>query len=792
MSFTFEARTLLELGKELISTDEVAIYELIKNSIDAGSKKVTLSVTSRLTATNFREVKRRIEEKQGTPKDVLTYLRGRFDVEDVDTRALTEALEGVTKQSDFLATLEQHYSGLNSITVKDTGEGMSLKDLTDVFLRIGTRRRREQNDTGETKLGDKGIGRLSAMRLGERLCVKTTRSGEKRWNLLEIDWRDFSHAEEKLVEEIKIAPRRGAKKSDPDESGTIIEIEDINADWHWKRFNDLLEGRIARLIDPFEPGRANKLIHAEHNGRRALIPSIPTKLLSAAHATCAATLSFESISSDKIDDADDAIHPVITGEIHYGPSSSTIDARGAEVRSVSKNVRKKRTKRGHAQFEQTPISLAVLKDLGGFKVELYWYNRRIVEAISELTSKPFDTKREIAKWSGGPMLYRHGFRVLPYGDPEDDWLSLDKVAFGVSGFKLNRQQVIGRVLIDTPHKFLSEQTNREGLIQSEVAEALVRLVSWIVHTEFRNFINEIDEMEALQKRQDELENNQIVRAATALEKVVAKLEEMLPSGHDDQIAAVRKRATKLQNEALKVLDGLGDLKRQSADDREKFVYLAGIGLMTEFIFHELERSVSSTMNALDDKDAARNIGSLQEQLKTLHKRVAAFDELTGEKRQTKTEFDLPDLVRELIGNHSAEFKRHGITPQLNLPDGAFRIKAVKGMVIQIIENLLVNSAYWLKQQREYEDDFDPVISINVDQEARTLTVTDNGPGVPEGRIERIFQPFVTTKPSDMGKGLGLYISRDMAEYHDWTLKVGGDQGDIRPRRYNSFVLEMPA
>ena len=39
-SFTFSARTILELGKELISSDEVALYELIKNGVDAGSKTI--------------------------------------------------------------------------------------------------------------------------------------------------------------------------------------------------------------------------------------------------------------------------------------------------------------------------------------------------------------------------------------------------------------------------------------------------------------------------------------------------------------------------------------------------------------------------------------------------------------------------------------------------------------------------------------------------------------------------------------------------------------------------------
>ena len=52
----------------------------------------------------------------------------------------------------------------------------------------------------------------------------------------------------------------------------------------------------------------------------------------------------------------------------------------------------------------------------------------------------------------------------------------------------------------------------------------------------------------------------------------------------------------------------------------------------------------------------------------------------------------------------------------------------------------------------------PHLVVTVDDEARYMMVQDNGPGVPASRKERIFQPFVTTKPSGMGKGLGLFHS----------------------------------
>ena len=127
---------------------------------------------------------------------------------------------------------------------------------------------------------------------------------------------------------------------------------------------------------------------------------------------------------------------------------------------------------------------------------------------------------------------------------------------------------------------------------------------------------------------------------------------------------------------------------------------------------------------------------------------------------------------------------------LDVPEVEFTIRAVRGMVIQILENLVVNAAYWLKRQAEYEEGFVPQLVVTVDDEARNMRSRDNGPGVPESRKERIFQPFVTTKPSGMGKGLGLFIARDMAEYHGWSLDAESLTGRIRSNRTNGFVLQM--
>ena len=782
MSFSFEARTLLALGKELISTDEVALYELIKNAVDAGSPKVEIDVRSRLAYTDYREAVRQLRESGKALSEVTAFIRGKMEEDESGRceKCLAE-LDRTTDRGTYGERLDAHYVQLNSIEIRDIGEGMSFSDLSDVYLRIGTQHRRRQNEGGATKLGDKGIGRLSAMRLGDLLTVETTKAGERHWNVLDVDWGVFSHFEDMLVQDIEVAPERGRTKRHRNDHGTTIRIRSLSADWTRVRFNELLDGKIARFMDPFEAGLANRLLVARHNGRRAMIPSIPKALLRHAHATCRATFRF--------DDGD----PVIEGKVDYREKqrATMIEARGSEVMALNRTTRKRRAKRGHAAHEETPISRDALVRLGGFDLEIYWYNRGIVDSIEGLTENKTASRTEIARWSGGPMLYRYGFRVLPFGDPDDDWISLDKRAFASSGFKLNRQQVFGRIRIQTPHRYLSEQTNREGLVQSEASDALTRLVMWVVQVEFRNFINEVDKQEKLQFRKEQLENNQILRAEKTLVRAVSDLRGMLDGQYEQEIEEVVSTARDLREEALGVLSRLDEVEKQSTEDREQFVYLAGVGLMTEFIFHELERAVTHTMRVISEVGATpTSVSTLKDQLQTLHKRVAAFDELTGEKRQTKSRFDLCELIREVLGNHEREFARHSIDWVLDLPEVEFTIRAVRGMVIQILENLVVNAAYWLKRQAEYEEGFVPQLVVTVDDEARYMMVQDNGPGVPVSRKERVFQPFVTTKPSGMGKGLGLFIARDMAEYHGWSLDTESPAGRIRSNRINGFILQM--
>ena len=68
-----------------------------------------------------------------------------------------------------------------------------------------------------------------------------------------------------------------------------------------------------------------------------------------------------------------------------------------------------------------------------------------------------------------------------------------------------------------------------------------------------------------------------------------------------------------------------------------------------------------------------------------------------------------------------------------------------------------------------------------------LTITDNGDGIPENIVDKIFQPFFTTKPTGQGTGLGLSLAYDIVKAHGGELRVETKQGEG-----TKFYIRIPA
>ncbi|MEP9369993.1 HAMP domain-containing sensor histidine kinase [Xanthobacter sp. VNH20] len=798
MNFRVSARTILHLGSELISSDGVAFYELIKNALDACSPEVRITVTYRLDFTVYDRILREVGEDRDEPdwspnnvrrsgSDWKTYrklaldalVEGAPDLE--ETRA---ALANAKSRAAFLDALRD----ANVIEIDDDGEGMDEDVLRDVYLTIGTSYRadqkRAQREAGITRaradgsadviLGEKGLGRLSAMRLGDKLDVYSGVSGAKRWNELHIDWNDFADAADRDLSSVPVAPEPGGEKPSL-QSGTLIRISALRAEWSTERLQALAVEQFSRLMDPFAD-TPRLALEISFNGEAIAIPAFADFLLDHAHGHL--KIHFEAGGSDA---------PRLNGEMAYllHKRRRALNLSALDLTSLT-------------ETDETTLCA-----IGSFDLEVYWFNRRVltkIEGIGTLAT----VRRILAQWAGGVSLYRDGFRVNPYGGPNDDWLDLDRDAFSTSGFKLNRGQIIGRARISQrSNPYLTDQTNREGLKVNPEQQAFVKVLSSTMEI-FRQYLVETDK---------DLRRARRVTAADALARFraeVNRLDELLP-----QLEAALKNATEgrsLPKQVGVILDHL----RTSANDvdaaassqeeeRGRVMHLASIGLMIEILAHELYRATNAGLKTISQARTAKDTAGtntslrvLDAQLRTLQKRLKVLDPLSTNARQTKEEFELVGWVTDIVEGFAGRNRssRIEISTHVEPPNGRLAITAVKGMFVQILENLLTNSLFWVAQGHRQavrvglaseDDETIGSIQVSVDTRLGRITVWDNGPGIPAERREQVFQPFFTTRPQKQGRGLGLYIAREIAEYHGGRLYLGdADDHDT----INSVILAL--
>jgi signal transduction histidine kinase len=445
----------------------------------------------------------------------------------------------------------------------------------------------------------------------------------------------------------------------------------------------------------------------------------------------------------------------------------------------------------------TEIDLEVLRKLGSFSGKFYWYNRQILTAIEGIGDRKHVLEL-VNMWSGGLMVFRDGFRVLPYGSPDDDWLDLDRRALASQGYKVNRKQIIGKVDISSRgNPSLTDQTNREGLRDSAEKQALQALLRHLFEVQFRAFLNRVDKQvnASIEATFDDIKHR-MTTATKRMKNGVMKLVRDHPDVKEDK--SLLKELRESTQHILTIMRQTEELAESFESGRSEMVHLAGIGAMVEFVAHELNRATERTLETLSSREFKTLsgsqlplVGTLRSQLTTLQKRLRILDPLSSPGRQVKESFNLVDWVKEIVDSHEGQFDRHGIKCLIESvpPRKGFHVRMVKGMVVQIIENLISNSVYWLKHRSKLTKNFRPAITITISVPDKQIRFSDNGPGINPDRREEVFQAFVTTKPPGQGKGLGLFISREIATYHDALLYLSEEDFNSEGK-LNTFVLDL--
>jgi signal transduction histidine kinase len=424
LHFEPSARLQQFLGRELIADANLALSEFVKNSYDAGATEVyvDLTVASR------------------TPEDQL-------------------------------------------IRISDNGTGMTLDEFKANWMHPGfsykvnaipSRSARPRANTPEARraaripIGEKGIGRLAAGRLGERLHVYTRRRRRDPWLHVFFDWRAFR--------DMNIALNKVPIRFDFDtmpedtrfDTGTIIEIEDLTLNW------------AGRVPGRKSAGRSDSRVGRLRQDLEILI--LPLEPLGQEfRLLLASDLSEHSPFLGQVTPADMQLMEYRCDfELEQTTRGLRVKRRVTRSPTIAETVGRPRTTRDTitvrpgAPATEDPSSHPGLLDCGPFHGTIYY-----------------------APWSGsarrlqelhvqsGVFVYRDGVRVEPYGGPEDDWLGAQARKASRQGYAaIQPKQLYGFVAISKrTNPSLIDMSNRQGLLENEAFEQFVTHA----RAEFRNF-----------------------------------------------------------------------------------------------------------------------------------------------------------------------------------------------------------------------------------------------------------------------------------------------------------------
>jgi signal transduction histidine kinase len=108
---------------------------------------------------------------------------------------------------------------------------------------------------------------------------------------------------------------------------------------------------------------------------------------------------------------------------------------------------------------------------------------------------------------------------------------------------------------------------------------------------------------------------------------------------------------------------------------------------------------------------------------------------------------------------------------------------------RVILNLITNAFYSVMEKKKTAgDEYEPTVTVSTKKlnNRVEIKVKDNGNGIPQRVMDKIFQPFFTTKPTGQGTGLGLSLSYDIIKGHGGELKV-----ETKEKEFAEFTILLP-
>jgi len=300
-----------------------------------------------------------------------------------------------------------------------------------------------------------------------------------------------------------------------------------------------------------------------------------------------------------------------------------------------------------------------------------------------------------------------------------------------------------------------------------------------------------------------LERTEKVKRTTAilLEETIEELEQ-------------KRKAVEETNDALqKSLDDLKAAQTQLIQSEK----MASLGELTAGIAHEIQNPLNFVNNFsevstelvdemneeiekgnLDDaKQIAQDLKQNLEKINHHGKRAGEIVKgmlqhsrtSSGQKELTDINALADEYLRLAYHGFRAKDKTFNSAMKTDYDESIGLLKIIPQDIGRVVLNLITNAFYVVNEKKKLNTaGYEPVVSVSTKKadDHIEIKVADNGNGIPQTVLDKIFQPFFTTKPTGQGTGLGLSLSYDIVKAHGGKLKV-----ETREEEGSTFTIVLP-
>lgn len=708
--FKPRARLLELLGDQLIRHHRIALFELVKNAYDADSPSVSVLL-----------------------KDV-----------DSPDKGLIE--------------------------VRDEGEGMDLETVLNVWLEPASdhKAKHRENDVRTPRfkrlpVGEKGVGRFAVQKLGRRAELVTRRAGHPEI-VLEMDWEKLNKSYY-LSDAALTVYEKDPEVFNGDAHGTLICITGLKDKWtrgDVRRFYRAVTAMVSPFAtkDRFDvdfqilPDRGwLKDMFSSNKAEEYALFKFEFWLDDEGLEWHYRYAPYESLKADFPDLVKDrekkmGKDPAFEFFSHEPPE----DDRGWKKRET----RRERIRLVNSEHPEKSIGMV----MGRFLV---------FDLDPKIKSRLHDVQglTQFLKEQGGVRVYRDGMRVYDYGEPENDWLSLDARRVQTPGKKLSNSQVLGEIHLDLKESMgLHEKTNREGFIENDAYREFryaVLCVLSILETERGK---DKDALMQAFKAKNEYDYTGIDSPETAIDALRKKV---IEAGMADKLGGYINRVEKTYEDA-----------------REVLMSAVGAGLGLSLVFHEIERGVRGLVHAIEHGQSMDKLIEMGRQLAEMLE-GASFLVRKSERETLKAS----DLFKYVAFSSRPRCEYHNIRLLNgfdNLQEKDFSIKGSRRMLTATLTNLVDNAIHWINVTGEEDIDKRCIwVGPSHDLEGPAIVVADSGPGFQDDP-EEVVRPFFTRRLE--GMGLGLYYADMAMKAHNGRLAFPGHADVEIPAACKGAVIAM--